>query len=90
MFHYSDKRSGGALLIDASAGRRYATVEESDALRDGYPDMNSGSLYLASMGVRKGERHAWKRMDMFDDRWKNRRVTSFMIYIIPTPVFAVG
>ena len=31
-----------------------------------------------------------KRTDMFDDRWKNRRMASFMIYIIPTPVFAVG
>ena len=31
-----------------------------------------------------------KRMDMFDDRWKDRRMTSFMIYnIIPTPVLAV-
>ena len=81
---------GGALLIDASTGRRDATVKESDALRDGYPDMNSGSLYLASMGVRKGERHAWKRTDMFDDRWKGRTMTSFMIYIIRAPVFAGG
>ena len=30
------------------------------------------------------------RVDMFDDRLKGRRMSSFMIYIIPTPVFAVG
>ena len=31
-------------------------MKESDAPRDGYPeDMNSGSLYLASIGVRTGE-----------------------------------
>ena len=31
-------------------------VKESDTRRDGYPeDMNSGSLYPTSMGVRKGE-----------------------------------
>ena len=56
MFQYSGKRFGGALWIDASAGKQCGKVKESDVRRDGYPeDMNSGSLYLASMGVRKEE-----------------------------------
>ena len=26
-------------------------------------------------------RRAWKRMDMLDDRWRDKRMTSFMIYL---------
>jgi len=55
---------GGALWINASSGKQYGKVKESHARRDGYAeDMNSGNLYLASMGVRKGER------DMLGREW---------------------
>ena len=69
-------------------------MKESNARGDRYPeDMNSGSLCLASMGVRKRAGDIPGRgwiLSIFDDRWKDRKMTSFMIYIIPTPVFAVG
>lgn len=45
------------LWANASAGKQYWGVEESDAWRKRYlEDMKSGSPYLASMGVRKGKR----------------------------------
>ena len=49
-----------------SAGEQYCMgVKESERRRDGCPeDMNGGSLYLASMGVRKGKR------DMLGREWR--------------------